>query len=286
MGKRDSFCVWVASLMLLCGLSQVRAQDNVIELTTFNDFPPFVSDKVLNGGLHTDIVRESFKAVGYNLKLLLLPWERGLIDVEAGNIVGSFSWARTEARAGRFLMSLPFYYEDHVIFTRHKSIQTKEQFKAHLENKVDAFLCTVQGWHIDLSLKKLVELDKLRIVSAGKLQTCFDMLARDRVHFVHSRPMQAGYLIDASDMLSKWQRELRGVHYFLWPGEKSGAHHIMFSRNKKGVDMYALFAEGLEKIRGNGTYRKVIDRHVNQYPWVDKAVLTNELKARGLLDSP
>lgn len=264
---------------IIAGFSSGKVSANVIELTAYNDYAPFVSDQILNGGLHTEIVRESFKAVGYSLKLTIMPWERGAREVEVGAIVGSFSWVYTEDRAKRFLLSEAFYFEHHKLFTRLENVSSSQEFIESLEKRSETLLCKVYGWHTDSLLMKLANSGKLRIIRTGDLRTCFEMLALDRIHYVHAKPFQAAYVIASSTA----QPVLDGMRQIDWWGERKASHHIMFSRNQAGQRASALFSKGLSIIRKNGLYRKVLDQHIALYPWIDEDAFFRDLKEHGLI---
>lgn len=70
--------------LLFCGIyvSKVVAKQTVNMVTT--NWPPFYSEKMLNGGPLTQASFEAFKRVGYEVKIEFVPWKRAINQLKIG----------------------------------------------------------------------------------------------------------------------------------------------------------------------------------------------------------
>ncbi|SIS90625.1 amino acid ABC transporter substrate-binding protein, PAAT family [Thalassolituus maritimus] len=68
----------VVSLVLLLGIpSFAVAEDKVVRLATL-EWAPYTSQTLKHQGATTEVVRRSFKAMGYELQIMFYPWERAV----------------------------------------------------------------------------------------------------------------------------------------------------------------------------------------------------------------
>ena len=96
----------VATTLLLLGLcvGNVHA-DNVIYLSSL-EWPPYVGQHLPENGTSARIIRKAFAAMGYELKILFLPWKRTMRIVDADfQVVGYFPEYYSKERAEKYLFS-------------------------------------------------------------------------------------------------------------------------------------------------------------------------------------
>ncbi|WP_421902837.1 substrate-binding periplasmic protein [Maridesulfovibrio sp.] len=100
------FKILIAITMLLLGLSVGSASaDNVVYLSSL-EWPPYVGQRLPENGTSARIIRKAFEAMGYELKILFLPWKRSMRMVEADfRVVGYFPEYYSNERAEKYIFS-------------------------------------------------------------------------------------------------------------------------------------------------------------------------------------
>jgi polar amino acid transport system substrate-binding protein len=89
-------------------------------LVVTGEFPPFTSESIEGGGIHTEIVRAVFAAMDVPVRVEFYPWERAERLVEVGDAWAAFPYVPTEERRTRFdftdnlsyARTMWFYYGD------------------------------------------------------------------------------------------------------------------------------------------------------------------------------
>lgn len=96
----------VAITLILLGVSVGNAYaDNVIYLSSL-EWPPYVGQHLPENGSSAATVRKAFAAMGYELKILFLPWKRSMRMVETDfNVVGYFPEYYSHERADKYIFS-------------------------------------------------------------------------------------------------------------------------------------------------------------------------------------
>ena len=69
-------------LVLLLTMPLVRAEQQLQLAST--DYPPYFSSALPEGGTLTALTRAAFKAAGYDITLVFLPWARLMLELERG----------------------------------------------------------------------------------------------------------------------------------------------------------------------------------------------------------
>ncbi|NDV25671.1 ABC transporter substrate-binding protein [Desulfovibrio sp. JC010] len=100
------FKIYMAILFLLLGLKarSVHA-DNVVYLSSL-EWPPYVGKHLSGEGTSAITVRKAFAAMGYDLKILFLPWKRSMhmVDKDA-KVIGYFPEYYSKERAEKYIFS-------------------------------------------------------------------------------------------------------------------------------------------------------------------------------------
>ena len=113
---------------------QVVAQDKKIVLAT-DPWPPFYGPDIKNGGYLTEIVKESFKRVGYDCKVEFVPWKRAVDEAKKGKYDGLLGAFYTEDRLKDFKYSEPVTESQLVFFSKkgrdipYKKLEDLSQYK-------------------------------------------------------------------------------------------------------------------------------------------------------------
>ncbi len=115
-------------LLLNIFLNSTFAKTNVI--FTSGDFPPYVSTKMKDHGIYTQIVKEVFNKSGYNISFQIQPWNRAFDEVKGNSKNASFPWLKTEQREKEVL-----YPKTPIGLFKEVLIYKKEKFPNGLEAK-------------------------------------------------------------------------------------------------------------------------------------------------------
>lgn len=80
------------------------------------EWAPYTSSTDASERVLEDIVRESFKMEGVNVKYEYFPWKRSYSLVESGDFDGTFPWAMTEEHKNNFYMNKIYLIKDDGVF--------------------------------------------------------------------------------------------------------------------------------------------------------------------------
>lgn len=107
--------------IILCTCFAVTAQlvkaDDTVRLLSYTDYAPYVSDKVLEGGMMTQVIRAAYADQGVTLQVIFVPRKRGYRMVQQGEALGAFSWQRTKEREHNFIVSSALFADSNLIYT-------------------------------------------------------------------------------------------------------------------------------------------------------------------------
>ncbi|NDV22684.1 ABC transporter substrate-binding protein [Desulfovibrio sp. JC022] len=113
---------FIAITLLVLGLSAGSARaDKVVYLSSL-EWPPYVGKHLPGKGTSADIVRRAFAAMGYELKILFLPWKRSMRMVETDfQVVGYFPEYYSSERAEKYVFSKSYGCSPVSLLERRKS---------------------------------------------------------------------------------------------------------------------------------------------------------------------
>lgn len=116
------YCLILICLVLLAVSPSGAATEKIVNLATLTDFIPFCfrkadtaavhgeiippgSDSVQLQGYAWDVVRESFHAMGYGIRLEVVPWERVIHYLNTGKVDAAFPAIDTAVRLESYMFS-------------------------------------------------------------------------------------------------------------------------------------------------------------------------------------
>ncbi|WP_432735366.1 substrate-binding periplasmic protein [Maridesulfovibrio sp. FT414] len=96
-----------AFIVLLFTCTDLHA-DRVVYLSSI-DWPPYTGSSLEGEGESAKLVREAFAEMGYELKIIFVPWKRAMRLAETSrNVAGYFPEYYSAERAEKFIFSKPF----------------------------------------------------------------------------------------------------------------------------------------------------------------------------------
>lgn len=113
-GKRAGVVVSLALAASLALPSAVAAQDEskqTVELATLN-WEPYYGEDLKNGGFITELARESFARVGYEMTVEFIPWSRAMVRGERGLVDGLLGAYYNAERDKKFHFSDNLYNDN------------------------------------------------------------------------------------------------------------------------------------------------------------------------------
>lgn len=232
-------------LVILLGLAPIIVSAQEVVLYT-DPWPPYYHEEGRNGYI-TEVAREAFKAVGYELTVEFRPWKRVLAkaaDGESDGILGAFYEAERE---NDFIFSDPVGSVQIVFFRR--SADGDIPYES-LEDLTGYRIGTIAGYTYSPAFDAADYLVKepangvdmnIRKLQAGRIDLFLEAWA-----VAVSR---------ADEILSGGSGEITP----LLPPLQTKELYVLFSRELPDAAQKAAdFNRGLELIRNNGTYDRIM----------------------------
>jgi polar amino acid transport system substrate-binding protein len=243
------------------------ANDNIVTLATLN-WEPYIGQTLKNNGFTALIVKEAFKAEGYDTKFVFTPWARSVEEAKKGKLDGLMPEYYDDSPNGRlkdFVYSNSFF-EGPVGFLALKSSKIKYVMNSNLNKVYDNLKKYKFGVVRDyineknfdartyeISSSKGHEGRDLGIEIANSDEINVKKLDKKRIDLIFIDKLVAFYYINKLFMNDKENFE------FLEPAIHKNALYIAFSKKAKDSDKKKeAFNKGLEKIKSNGILQKLI----------------------------
>lgn len=251
----------LGSILLVLVLSKgVCGADKTVVLATLTDFAPYCFpkensslipveiippgfDSVQLQGYSWDVVRESFHAMGYTIRLLVVPWERGIHYLDNDKVDFVFPANKTAEREKKYVFSRE--YVDRIETVVY--MQTAADFIWRgLESLDGLSIGFVRGW----SYGKLWEgSSRINKESTDSIAQGFEMVGKGRLAGL------AGYRRPYDHFL-----KIAGLsHTFQIIGQFDTIDEYLMGKKKstQGLLMLDAFDEGKRKIRESAGLREI-----------------------------
>jgi len=238
----------LAVALLFAGLAHAEP----VSLVSGDDYAPYADSKLPEGGMTTDLIKKAFAEMKLEAKVDWQPWARGFDEAKNGKFAGTFPYLKTPDREKDFLYSAVVVKLQDRAFI--KAGNKKLDF-ANVASLAGTTICLPLGWAPSPKLTDMVKDGKIKKSSPKDISTCVKMVAGDRADY---------FVTD----------EAQGVAALKTGGVAAGAVvmsdvpladnslYLIASKSLPGSkDLLATFDKGLEAIRKNGTYAKVVKAH-------------------------
>jgi len=251
---RVVFYYFVLAILIggfFCVTFETKADEAVIPkvvLATWN-WAPYYAENLPNGGAATEIVKASFKRVGYELEVKWVPWTRAIEKAKEGEFDGVLGVWYTEERARSFTYSKPFFKNEIVFFKR-----KDETINYISPSDIMTYRVGVtrnSGPHEWLKEKYSKNLDLVGSASLNikKLMAKrFDLLVDEKL----------GILYILNNEFPEWKNAIESLD----PPLQVNELHIMISqKNIYHQKIINDFNRGLREIRQDGTFENILIKH-------------------------
>lgn len=254
--KGSSMILLTLIIVFICMASAASAQEKIVNVTTLDDYSPYCfpksdkksfkelippgSDSANLQGYSWDVLRESFHAAGYTIKLSVYPWKRAEYETKSGLEDIIFPTNRSKEREEIFYFSKESV--DQVNFLVYVSMDSTIQWEG-LDSLNGLTIGQMNGWALG---KKWSEQNKIKKDDVNTIIQGFKMLDMGRIAGF------AGYEISFDYALKneKWKTQYRKL-----PSFDSSTEYIAGAKtNAKVPDIIKDFDLGKQKIVENRTF--------------------------------
>ena len=247
-------------LLLLLPAGVCHGSEKTVTLATLTDFAPFCfpkenstfkevedippgSDSSQLQGYSWDVVRESFHAMDYTIRLYIVPWERGMHYLAGKKVEGIFPANHTLEREREYAFSKA--YVDQVKMVIYAGADSEMTWQG-LESLNGLTIGFVRGWSYG---KKWETMDKIIKEPTDTISQGFDLVAKRRLVGV------AGYQLPYDHELKRTGR----THAFKIIGHFDTIDEYLMGRKNERNSLFILdvFDSGREKIEKNGVLPEI-----------------------------
>ena len=238
----------LAAALMLTGLAHAQP----IALVSGDDYKPYADSKLPEGGMSTELVKKAFAEVKQDIKVDWLPWKRGLDETKDGKFAGTFPYLRTPEREKDFLYSDPIVKIQDFPFV--KGGAKKFNF-SKIETLAGSTICLPLGWAPTPKLVEMIKTKSIKVESPKDLSTCVKMVATNRADYFITDEAQGLATLKVSGLA------VDSVVMTDVPLADTTLYLIASKSTPGSKEMLSSFNKGLEAIRKNGTYAKVVKAH-------------------------
>ncbi len=245
--------IFILFLFAIFYVIQGYASEKEIFLTAA-EYPPYYGAKLENQGVLTEVIREAFKRVGYEVKVEFYPFARGLMMAKEGYSDGMFPPWKTEEREKWFVFSNPIPPPNIIGFFKRKD--KKITFKTYQDLRPYR-IGSVFGYAYP---KGFLESD-LRNMEAYTDEMLIKKLVNGRVDLAVIEKMQAKYLL-----MKSYPKQIDNFEFMEPPMAILQQHVVISKKSKNAQKKLNDFNRGLKLIKDDGTFEKIFKKHGFQLP--------------------
>lgn len=235
-----------ACLSILFLICSIHAHSSVFKIAT-GEFIPYVGQHIPNNGISTMIVKAVFKEMKQEYSLEFVPWKRVLLGMGNTKYSGSYPWNKNDERLNKYYFSHPINeYRTFVFSKKGNEFDTKKSL-------IGKKICIPDGWDQAIYKKIILEL-KMQIITPVNVESCFNMLALQRVDVIFMNELVGRALVDKvfgekSPLVGAEKKYLQMRNNF---------HFIVSKKYPNGDVFIKNFNRALNKIKNNGVYDSIL----------------------------
>lgn len=238
----------VVAALLLSGLAQAEP----VSLVSGDDYAPYADSKLPEGGMTTELIKKAFAEVKLETKVDWQPWARGLDETKNGKFAGTYPYLKNADREKDFLYSSVVVKLVERAFI--KAGNKKLDFN-NLSSLKGSTICLPLGWAPSSKIAEMVKSGDIKKSSPKDVSTCVKMVASDRADYFISDEIQGAAALKTGGVPA-------GTVVASDVVLADNSLYLIASKSLPGSkDLLASFDKGLETIRKNGVYAKVVKAH-------------------------
>ncbi|MEH6650921.1 MAG: transporter substrate-binding domain-containing protein [Motiliproteus sp.] len=217
---------------------------------TTDEYPPFTSAKLVDGGFTTAIVQRVFSSMGQQSHVQWLPWNRGETMVHNGHLTATYPYAITPERQQQFYISDPIINFDNKVFA-HKDLSLEFNQASDLKGLT---YCLPLGYGGFEELRQMHEAGDIKVVTTDSIESCFKMLLHKRVHFIVEDGRVGRILLHKALGTNAEQITILDKTFNSRPG------HLLISRNHPAAKtLRDRFNDHLKQLKQAGIIEQIIN---------------------------
>jgi|GEM_PF-3927060 len=242
------FGVGLVSLALLLSGHSAKSQtvmlaDTTPTLAVISGYPPYADSRLADGGYLVKIAKAALLASGTQYRLVEMPINRALFEVENGSAQAAFPLARTADREKIYRFSDPLSSLTIAGFVPAPAMASW----AGIAGMTGKSACLPAGSPTPSALIAGLQEGRLKPLEANDLEACVRMLSAGRVDILISDPHVVWHTaksIKVERRIALAQEDL-GI----------GAYYLLARRgDERGDALLSAFNRGLDSLRASGSY--------------------------------
>ena len=243
------------SLLTAVGfMMALSAQAQTIHLVSGDDYLPYADRKAPEGGMATEIVKKAFAEVKMEAKVEWLPWARGYNDTKSGTFAATFPYFKGVEREKDMLYSDAMAKLIDRVFI--KAGAKKFNFFS-VAGFAGSTICLPIGWTQPTMLVDSIKSGAIKVQAPKDISTCVKLLESERADFFVTEENNGKASIAASGV------PVGSVVLADAPAlSENGLYLIASKTNPGSKDLIAAFNKGLDALRKNGSYDKIVKSHL------------------------
>lgn len=211
------------------------------------EYAPYSGETIPNQGISTMIVKAIFSELKQDVQVSFMPWNRAMKNVSNGNVVGSYPWNINSDR-------LKYNYFSRPIHSYRVFAFTKKGMKYNSEKSlIGKKYCNPSGWDNSQYIKLINKL-KMEVISPVNIESCFNMLALNRVDIIFLNEL-VGF--EVTQRLFGPHSQVSGSETPFFPN-KVNLYFIVSKKYPYGEKLISDFNRGLDTIKRNGVYDHIV----------------------------
>lgn len=241
-------------LLTLSLLVCTSVQSQTLNLVTGDDYLPYSDRKASEGGMATELVKKAFAEMKTEIKVDWLPWARGYDDTKAGTFAATFPYFKGAEREKEMIYSDAMVKLIDRVFI--KAGAKKFNFST-LPGFAGSIICLPLGWTKPAKLEDMIKTGQIKIQSPKDIATCVKLLESERADFFVTEEANGKASIAASGVASG------SVVVADVPAlSENGLYLVAPKSVPASKEVIATFNKGLEALRKDVTYNKVVKAHI------------------------
>ena len=236
------------SLWLLCAILSYTQTTSAQTVTiTTGEWAPLISEKLLDYGPISTIVKETFSHSNIDVKFRFVPWKRAMHEVDIGSADAGSAWRITKKRKQKFLFSDDIYNNENVFFylkSRPFDWNTFEDLKTY---QIGAELAYAYSEEFENAAKKGV----FEVYRVNKEKLLIYMLLSGRI-----QAFPANREVGLNLIRSEAPEFFNDFAIHPKPLIKKPLHLIV-KKNAKGRALLKIFNAGLKTLKSSGRFDEI-----------------------------
>ncbi len=213
------------------------------------DWVPYVDQQRKDGGALSRLVRDIFKAAGYQVEFVYYPWDRNLLMLEQGGLDAVMPYICSKSRQRFTACSDAVVAGDVVLFQR-----SDQQLAWTRFGDLKTFrIATTLGYSYGTEFDAALDAGQLQVQQHGKEDTGFRLLSLGRVDF-HPQDRAVGYAM-LRRLFSEQERALITHNPRILHAEPL---HLLFRKGDAKADqLREIFNTGLRRLAQSGELQRL-----------------------------